>query len=95
MNVKIFLQISPGITGKVIKRLKFVQAHKPINLISHYCSLFLIAGLGMIIAIIVGYLVSGDPGYISTHKNARSKISKIDRNTILEILLKTYIDKVK
>ncbi len=44
---------------------------------------------------IVGYLVSGDPGYISTHKNARSKISKIDRNTILEILLKTYIDKVK
>ncbi len=44
---------------------------------------------------IVGYLVSGDPGYISTHKNARSKISKIDRNTILEILLKTYIDNTK
>ncbi len=44
---------------------------------------------------IVGYLVSGDPGYISTHKNARSKIAKIDRNTILEILLKNYVDKIK
>lgn len=44
---------------------------------------------------IVGYLISGDPGYISTHRNARSKISKIDRNTILEILLKTYIEKTK
>lgn len=44
---------------------------------------------------IVGYLVSGDPGYISTHKNARSKISKIDRNTILEILLKNYVDHIK
>lgn len=42
---------------------------------------------------IVGYLVSGDPGYISSHKEARSKIVKFDRTKILEILLKNYIQK--
>ena len=44
---------------------------------------------------IVGYLVSGDPGYISNYKNARSKISKVDRNTILETLLNNYINNIK
>lgn len=38
-----------------------------------------------------GYLISGDPGYISNHKEARNKISKIDRSKILEILLKDYL----
>ena len=38
-----------------------------------------------------GYLISGDPGYISNHKEARNKISKIDRSKILEILLKEYL----
>ena len=36
---------------------------------------------------LVGYLMSGDPGYISNHKEARNKILKIDRAKILEILL--------
>lgn len=36
---------------------------------------------------IVGYLISGDPGYISSYKNARSKIQEIDRAKIVEILL--------
>ena len=40
---------------------------------------------------LVGYLMSGDPGYISSHKEARNKITKIDRSKILEILLKDYI----
>ena len=39
---------------------------------------------------IVGYLMSGDPGYISNHKEARNKILQIDRSRILEILLKEY-----
>lgn len=38
-----------------------------------------------------GYLISGDPGYISNHKEARNKISQIDRSKILEILLKDYL----
>lgn len=37
---------------------------------------------------IVGYLISGDPGYISSHKEARNKITKIERTKILEALLK-------
>ena len=36
---------------------------------------------------IVGYLISGDPGYISSYHNARSKIQEIDRAKIVEILL--------
>ena len=36
---------------------------------------------------IVGYLISGDPGYISSYKDARNKIQEIDRAKILEILL--------
>lgn len=43
---------------------------------------------------LVGYLMSGDPGYISSHKEARNKITKIDRSKILEILLKDYIKKI-
>ena len=40
---------------------------------------------------IVGYLISSDPGYISSHKDARKKIKKIDRTKLLEMLLKNYI----
>ena len=41
---------------------------------------------------LVGYLMSGDPGYISNHKEARNKILKIDRSKILEILIKEYLN---
>ena len=40
---------------------------------------------------IVGYLISGDLGYISSYKKSRSKISKLDRNKIVEIMFKEYI----
>ncbi len=40
---------------------------------------------------IVGYLMSGDPGYISNHKEARNKILKFDRTKIIEVLLKEFI----
>ena len=39
---------------------------------------------------IVGYLISGDPGYISSYKDARSKIQEIDRAKIVEILLTDF-----
>ena len=39
---------------------------------------------------IVGYLISGEPGYISSYKEARSKIQEIDRAKIVEILLTEF-----
>lgn len=39
---------------------------------------------------IVGYLISGDPGYISNYQDARSKIQEIDRAKIVEILLNEF-----
>jgi uncharacterized protein (UPF0297 family) len=39
---------------------------------------------------IVGYLISGDPGYISNYKDARNKIQNIDRAKIVEILLTEF-----
>ena len=39
---------------------------------------------------IVGYLISGDPGYISNYKDARGKIQEIDRAKIVEILLTEF-----
>ncbi len=39
---------------------------------------------------IVGYLISGDPGYISSYRDARSKIQEIDRAKIVEILLNEF-----
>ncbi len=44
------------------------------------------------IAQLVGYLMSGDPGYISSHKEARNKIKKLDRAKILEYLLSKNYD---
>lgn len=40
---------------------------------------------------IVGYLMSGDPGYISSHKEARNKIMKFERTKILEVLVKNFL----
>jgi uncharacterized protein (UPF0297 family) len=40
---------------------------------------------------IVGYILSEDPTYITTHNNARSLIRKIDRDTLLQSLVKYYI----
>ena len=40
---------------------------------------------------IVGYIISGDLGYISSYKEARNRISKIDRTVLVEILLKDYL----
>lgn len=42
---------------------------------------------------IVGYIMSGDPTYITNHKGARSLIMKVERDEILEQLLNDYIDR--
>ena len=40
---------------------------------------------------IVGYIMSGDPTYITSHKGARSLIMKVERDEIVEELFKDYI----
>ena len=41
---------------------------------------------------IVGYIMSGDPTYITSHNGARSQIMHVERDEIIEELLKEYID---
>lgn len=41
---------------------------------------------------VVGYIMSGDPTYITGHNNARSLIRKVDRDEILEVLFQNYVD---
>lgn len=41
---------------------------------------------------IVGYLLSEDPTYITTHNNARSLIRKIDRDELLHALVQSYLN---
>ena len=41
---------------------------------------------------IVGYIMSGDPTYITSHNNARSLIMKVERDELVEELLKEYIE---
>ena len=42
---------------------------------------------------IVGYIMSGDPTYITSHNNARSLIMKVERDELVEELLADYIKK--
>lgn len=40
---------------------------------------------------LVGYMISGDPAYITSHNEARNLICKVDRDELMEILLKNYL----
>ncbi len=42
---------------------------------------------------IVGYILSEDPTYITTHNNARNLIRRVDRDTLLQNLVKYYVSK--
>ncbi len=44
---------------------------------------------------IAGYLLSGDPTYITSHNNARSLVRKVERDEILEELIKAYVQEAK
>lgn len=41
----------------------------------------------------VGFLLSGDPTYITSFQNARQKMKKVERDEIIEVLLKSYLEK--
>ncbi len=40
---------------------------------------------------LVGYIISGDPGYISSYKDAREKLTSIDRAELVAYILKEYL----
>ncbi len=42
---------------------------------------------------IIGYILSGDPTYITSHKNARTLIRKLERDELLEEVFKKYLGK--
>ncbi|MDR2647625.1 MAG: IreB family regulatory phosphoprotein [Oscillospiraceae bacterium] len=41
---------------------------------------------------IVGYILSEDPTYITTHNNARSLVRRLDRDELLQALVKNYLN---
>lgn len=41
---------------------------------------------------LVGYLISGDPAYITSHNDARNAIRKVERDDLIEELVRAYID---
>lgn len=41
---------------------------------------------------LVGYLISGDPAYVTSHSNARSLIRQVERDELLEELVRSYLD---
>ena len=41
---------------------------------------------------VVGYLISGDPAYISSYQGARNKIQQIERDEIFEVLLEKFVE---
>lgn len=41
----------------------------------------------------VGYILSGDPSYITSHNNARNMVSRIDRDNLVEEILREYLGK--
>ncbi len=41
---------------------------------------------------LVGYMISGEPAYITSHAEARNLICKVDRDEIIEVLLKSYLE---
>jgi len=41
---------------------------------------------------LVGYMISGDPAYITSYKDARTMICKVERDEILEVLIRKYLE---
>jgi uncharacterized protein (UPF0297 family) len=41
---------------------------------------------------IVGYIMSGDPSFITSHKNARSLVMKVERDELVEEMLRAYVE---
>lgn len=44
---------------------------------------------------LVGYLISGDPAYVTSHSNARSLIRQVERDELLEELVRSYLEQTE
>lgn len=44
---------------------------------------------------LVGYLLSGDPTYITNHRNARVVIRRMERDELLEVILRDYLERIE
>lgn len=44
---------------------------------------------------LVGYLISGDPAYITSYKQARGDISRLERDEIVKLLLRSYMKEIQ
>ena len=44
---------------------------------------------------LVGYLLSGDPAFITSYKNARSTVRRLERDELMEELVRVYLDKLE
>jgi uncharacterized protein (UPF0297 family) len=44
---------------------------------------------------LVGYLLSGDPAYVTSHNDARNMIRKLERDELLEELIRSYLENNK
>ncbi len=42
---------------------------------------------------LVGYMISGDPAYITSYKDARTLICKVERDEILEVIIRNYLER--
>ena len=60
------------------------------NVIKEVCSLLKERGYNPSNQI-VGYLISGDPGYISSYKGARDKILTLDKAQALQVIIKDFL----
>lgn len=61
------------------------------DILSHVYNALTVKGYNPI-SQIVGYIMSGDPTYITSHNGARSVIVKVERDELLEVLVKYYIN---
>lgn len=66
-----------ALTGSVFKEVVTILSERGYNPINQ----------------LVGYLMSGDPGYISSYKDARKKILSINRSDLLAFLINEYLNK--
>ena len=66
--------------------------NKAENIIRSTCSSMEMKGYNPINQL-VGYLLSGDPAYVTSYEDARNKIRSLERDEILEELIRSYLEK--
>ena len=76
---------------QVIQSVKIADQPNAAEVLQHVYSALVEKGYDPINQI-VGYVMSGDPTYITSHKNARSLIMKVQRDETLEELMAAYVD---